>query len=190
LKKLNISDYINPNELDILFTNYDYANVIKLQKKLNVESNTKWEFLGGQILPIYAFDFILRNNLLDENVYDTLREIQRTDTISKEMYEIFDLLRVSSGQKKDKIQGKLRICYEAFKAILGFLCKKAITKNSPDILKKGYLVFYNYIVTIQNNKKIVYLHKRNFEISNSRHADERSTNWSYAMLSRDTKIAS
>lgn len=145
LKKLNISDYINPNELDILFTNYDYANVIKLQKKLNVESNTKWEFLGGQILPIYAFDFILRNNLLDENVYDTLREIQRTDTISKEMYEIFDLLRVSSGQKKDKIQGKLRICYEAFKAILGFLCKKAITKNSPDILKKGYLVFYNYI---------------------------------------------
>ena len=45
-------------------------------------------------------------------------------------------------------------------------------------------------VTIQNNKIIVYLHKRNFEISNSRHADERSTNWSYAMLSRDTKIAS
>ena len=31
-------------------------------------------------------------------------------------------------------------------------------------------------VTIQNNKIIVYLHKRNFEISNSRHADERSTN--------------
>ena len=25
-------------------------------------------------------------------------------------------------------------------------------------------------------QKIVYLHKRNFEISNSRHADERSTN--------------
>ena len=45
-------------------------------------------------------------------------------------------------------------------------------------------------VTIQNNKKIVYLHKRNFEISNSRHADERNTNWSYAMLSRDTKNAS
>ena len=47
-----------------------------------------------------------------------------------------------------------------------------------------------YEVTIQNNKKIVYLHKRNFEISNSRHADERNTNWSYAMLSRDTKNAS
>ena len=46
------------------------------------------------------------------------------------------------------------------------------------------------LVTIQNNKKIVYLHKRNFEISNSRHADEKSTNWSHAMLSRDTKIAS
>ena len=45
-------------------------------------------------------------------------------------------------------------------------------------------------VTIQNNKIIVYLHKRNFEISNSRHADERNTNWSYDMLSRDTKIAS
>lgn len=48
----------------------------------------------------------------------------------------------------------------------------------------------NIFVTIQNNKKIVYLHKRNFEISNSRHADERNTNWSYAMLSRDTKNAS
>lgn len=145
LKKLTISDYINPNELDILFTNFDYANVIKLQKKLNVESNTKWEFLGGQIFPIYAFDFVLRNNLLDENVHDTLREIKRTDTISKEMYEIFDLLRVSTGQKKDKIQGKLRICYEAFKAILGFLCKKSITNNNPDIFKKGYFVFCNYI---------------------------------------------
>ena len=48
----------------------------------------------------------------------------------------------------------------------------------------------NIFVTIQNDKKIVYLHKRNFEISNSRHADERSTNWSYAMLSRGTKNAS
>ena len=46
------------------------------------------------------------------------------------------------------------------------------------------------IVTIQNNKKIVYLHKRNIEIPNSRHADDRNTNWSYAMLSRDTKNAS
>ena len=45
-------------------------------------------------------------------------------------------------------------------------------------------------VTIQNNKKIVYLHKRNFEISNSRHADDNNTNWSYAMLSRGTKNAS
>ena len=53
----------------------------------------------------------------------------------------------------------------------------------------GISVNDNYIVTIQNNKKIVYLHKRNFEISNSRHADERNTNWSYAMLSRDTKNA-
>jgi dsRNA-specific ribonuclease len=145
LKNLNISDYINSNELDILFTNYDYANVIKKQKKLNIESNTKWEFLGGQVLPLYAFDFIIRNNLLDENANDTLREIQRTDTISKEMYEIFDLLRVSTGQKNDNIYGKLRICYEAFKAILGLLCKKAITKNNPDIFKKGYLVFYKYI---------------------------------------------
>ena len=50
-------------------------------------------------------------------------------------------------------------------------------------------VNYHFLVTIQNNKKIVYLHKRNFEISNSRHADERNTNWSYAMLSRDTKNA-
>ena len=49
---------------------------------------------------------------------------------------------------------------------------------------------YVYIVTIQNNKKIVYLYKRNFEISNSRHADEKSTNWSHAMLSRGTKNAS
>ena len=53
-----------------------------------------------------------------------------------------------------------------------------------------YLAIIKLFVTIQNNKKIVYLHKRNFEISNSRHADERNTNWSYAMLSRDTKIAS
>jgi len=45
-------------------------------------------------------------------------------------------------------------------------------------------------VTIQNNKKIVYLQKRNFEISNSRHADKKSTNWSHAMLSRGTKNAS
>ena len=51
-------------------------------------------------------------------------------------------------------------------------------------------LLYFAVVTIQNNKKIVYLHKRNFEISNSRHADERNTNWSYAMLSRDTKITS
>ena len=46
-----------------------------------------------------------------------------------------------------------------------------------------------FLVTIQN-KKIVYLHKRNFDISNSRHADDRNTNWSNAMLSRDTKNAS
>lgn len=39
-------------------------------------------------------------------------------------------------------------------------------------------------------QKIVYLHKRNFEISNSRHADDRNINWSYAMLSRATKNAS
>lgn len=145
LKKLNILDYINSNELDILFTNNYYANMIKSQKKLNVESNSVWEFLGVQILPIYAFDFMIKNNLIDENAHNTLREIQRTDTISKEMFEIFDLLRTSTGQKNDNIHGKLRICYEAFKAILGFLCKKAIIKNNPDVLRRGYLVFYNYI---------------------------------------------
>jgi hypothetical protein len=46
------------------------------------------------------------------------------------------------------------------------------------------------ICNYSEQQKIVYLHKRNFEISNSRHADERNTNWSYAMLSRDTKNAS
>ena len=47
-------------------------------------------------------------------------------------------------------------------------------------------IYRNY----SEQQKIVYLHKRNFEISNSRHADDRNTNWSYAMLSRDTKNAS
>ena len=47
-----------------------------------------------------------------------------------------------------------------------------------------------FFVTIQNNKKIVYLHKRNFEISNSRHADENSTSWSLSMRYRVTKNAS
>ena len=56
---------------------------------------------------------------------------------------------------------------------------------------------YNFYLAKMSKKgnyseqqKIVYLHKRNFEISNSRHADDRNTNWSYAMLSRDTKNAS
>ena len=69
-------------------------------------------------------------------------------------------------------------------SVLG-ISQQAVHKRKESILKK-----LKKIVTIQNNKKIVYLHKRNFDISNSRHADERNTNWSYAMLSRDTKNAS
>ena len=61
--------------------------------------------------------------------------------------------------------------------------------DEPQKLESLYEKYKNN-VTIQNNKKIVYLHKRNFEISNSRHADEKSTNWSHAMLSRGTKNAS
>ena len=68
-------------------------------------------------------------------------------------------------------------------SVLG-ISQQAVHKRKESILKK-----LKKIVTIQNNKKIVYLHKRNFDISNSRHADERNTNWSYAMLSRDTKNA-
>ena len=66
---------------------------------------------------------------------------------------------------------------------------KSDEQGTPEELKQQN-GFYKKMVTIQNNKTIVYLHKRNFEISNSRHADERNTNWSYAMLSRDTKNAS
>ena len=67
----------------------------------------------------------------------------------------------------------------------------ALNKALAELPPHEYQIILEcFFVTIQNNKKIVYLHKRNFEISNSRHADERSTNWSYAMLSRDTKIAS
>ena len=69
-------------------------------------------------------------------------------------------------------------------SVLG-ISQQAVHKRKESILKK-----LKKIVTIQNNKKIVYLHKRNFDISNSRHADDRNTNWSYAMLSRDTKNAS
>ena len=72
---------------------------------------------------------------------------------------------------------------EAYNTYIELLNKS----HNPEQLLQTKLAFD---VTIQNNKKIVYLHKRNFEISNSRHADERNTNWSYAMLSRDTKIAS
>lgn len=146
LKKLNLSsDYVTSNELDILLTNNSYANIIKSQKKLVIESNSLWVFLGGQILPIYAFEFIKKNNLIDKNFHSTLRDIQRSESISKGMYELFNLLRISSGQKEDNIYGKLSLCYEAFKAIIGFICKKSITANNPDIIKKGYLIFCNYI---------------------------------------------
>ena len=46
------------------------------------------------------------------------------------------------------------------------------------------------IVTIQNDKNFVYLHKRNFEISNNRLANEKIRDLTNAMLSRGTKNAS
>ena len=46
------------------------------------------------------------------------------------------------------------------------------------------------IVTIQNEKNFVYLHKRNFEISNNRLANEKIRDLTNAMLSRGTKNAS
>ena len=61
------------------------------------------------------------------------------------------------------------------------------TANAKD--DKNFCFFVNF-GNYSEQQKIVYLHKRNFEISNSRHADEKSTNWSHAMLSRGTKNAS
>ena len=47
--------------------------------------------------------------------------------------------------------------------------------------------YHREIVTIQNNKNFVYLHKRNFEITNNRLANEKIKNLTNAMLSRGTK---
>ena len=66
----------------------------------------------------------------------------------------------------------------AMSAVINYCQQKYKTYDSKS--KRNY----------SEQQKIVYLHKRNFEISNSRHADEKSTNWSHAMLSRGTKNAS
>ena len=72
--------------------------------------------------------------------------------------------------------------------LYGYDGKKVSTSFSQDELEK---IFKSDVKDFGLHVMMcVYLHKRNFEISNSRHADERNTNWSYAMLSRGTKNAS
>ena len=59
-----------------------------------------------------------------------------------------------------------------------------------DLFLFGVCKLIIVIVTIQNDKNFVYLHKRNFEISNNRLANEKIRDLTNAMLSRGTKNAS
>ncbi len=110
------------NDIDKLIIAFTHRSYLNEHKKLNLEHNERYEFLGDAVLELVVTEYLFLNFQQPEGILTNWRSsLVRTESIGAvaARYDFLDMMRLSKGEKRGTERAKEQILANCYEAVVG-----------------------------------------------------------------------
>ncbi len=110
------------SDIDKLVTAFTHRSYLNEHKKLKLEHNERYEFLGDAVLELIVTEYLFKNYNQPEGILTNWRSsLVRTESIGAvaDKLGFFPLIRLSKGEKRGSDRAKQQILANCYEAVIG-----------------------------------------------------------------------
>ncbi len=109
-------------DIDKLVTAFTHRSYLNEHKKLKLEHNERYEFLGDAVLELIVTEYLFKNFNQPEGILTNWRSsLVRTESIGAvaDKLGFFPLIRLSKGEKRGSERARQQILANCYEAVIG-----------------------------------------------------------------------
>ena len=110
------------NDINKLVTAFTHRSYLNEHKKLRLEHNERYEFLGDAVLELVVTEYLFNNFSEPEGILTNWRSsLVRTESIGAvaDRYGFLPLMRLSKGEKRGSDRARQQILANCYEAVIG-----------------------------------------------------------------------
>lgn len=137
------------NDIQLLIAALTHRSYMNEHKKSATEHNERLEFLGDAVLELAVTEHLYRTYSEPEGILTNWRAaLVRTESISAAgaRLGLYELMRLSRGEKQGSERAKQQILANAFEAVIGAIYLDKGYEQARDFVNKNILVTFEEIL--------------------------------------------
>lgn len=129
--------------IQLLITALTHRSYMNEHKKSATEHNERLEFLGDAVLELVVTEYLYQNYSEAEGILTNWRAaLVRTESISEAGHKLglYDMMRLSRGEKRGSDRAKQQILANAFEAVTGAIYLDKGYEAAKEFIQKNILI--------------------------------------------------